>query len=165
MTDRARSILPAESYSLAELARLLAPLVKEPGESMRNAVDKVRKRLEYAVEHGQLQQLDAGVFSTAQIIPWARKKWPKALGAIPVRQDVDLEAGLAVRDTPTPDVIPGDIDLRREAFMTFFKAIGRLERELAAASAEAEQLRPAAEKYEELRKKLKASAKRPRKGR
>ena len=142
---------PEPSYSLGELAKLIAAQIQPRGEPLRTTVDKVQKRLKYAIHSGELQVLDSGsqLLSTAQVLPWARKKWPEFFKGVPVRHEIDVQSGFRASASSDEDLLPGDLQQRREALMKAFQTISQLRQDLAKATEEAERLRPKAEKYED----------------
>ncbi|MFC5568844.1 hypothetical protein ACFPN1_02035 [Lysobacter yangpyeongensis] len=169
MTDDRAELPQAHKafYDLREMALLIALRVNPEGEAMRTTVDKVRKRLMYAVKQDELHLMGPPVlqlFFAAQVFAWARKKWPEALGDIPVVQSADVEETIGLGDEAQPDVIPGDLIKCQEALRIAQTEIHRLQRNLEKAEREIDRLQPLAERYEEIRLKNQSSAKRPRTG-
>lgn len=167
MNDSAKpSPFEKDTYSFREMAKLLAERVRPEGESPRATVDKVRKRLDYALDHGELKWAlpSQQLLSTQKVVIWARKKWPDQFGDIPIRQDVSVSDGFVVRGESEPLTLPGDLSECQQALLSAYRSNSFLRMALAIAQAEAARLRPLAEKYEEIRRKNQESAKLPRKG-
>ena len=167
MTDRAE--LPSGHppfYRLPEIAMLIALRVKPQGEEMRATIDKVRKRLVYAVDQDDLHPIGPPglqLFLSGEVFAWARRKWPEAFPDVRVRQETHAQSHLAVAVMANTDLIPGDLDRCQATLRETYRTIDRLERELADVLKEAEQLRPLAERYKQNSEKNRNSAKRPRK--
>ena len=68
---------------LAEMALLIALRIQPTGEPLRITIDKVRKRLVYATEKGDLQTAHAGLYYVPQAIAWSLKKWPGKFDGLP----------------------------------------------------------------------------------
>lgn len=169
MTDEAE--LPAgvqQFYPIREMSRLIALRVKLSGEEMRTTVDKVRKRLVYAVDHGELHLVGPPalqLYFVPQVLAWARKKWPEAFADIRVKSEAVAQSHLEMRGELHDNYIPADPEKRGELLREAYQTIDRLERDLTDAKRELERLRPLAENYEQICKKNQHSAKGPRNGR
>ena len=155
-----------DTYSFREMAKLLAERVRPDGESPRATVDKVRKRLDYALDHGELKWAlpSQQLLATQEVLVWARRKWPNEFGGIPIRQDVTVNENIALQGRPEALTLPGDLNDCHQDLLAANRLISLLRLTLAMSHREVARLRPAAEKYEEIRKKNQKSAKRPRKG-
>jgi hypothetical protein len=152
-------------HPLAEMALLIALRIRpENGEPMRTTIDKVRKRLVYATENGDLQVADAGLYFVPQVIAWSQKKWPGKFDDLPAEHSRAATATLVMRDQARAFVIPGDLPGCQEALEDAHRKNRQLQTELNAAHAEIERLEPIAYKYEQIRQKNTRSAKLPRKG-
>jgi hypothetical protein len=155
------------TYTLAQVAHLLAPAVLRPGEDIRAAIDKVRKRVLYATEKGELQTWGVPgmrFYSLPLVIAWGRKKWPGKLNMFPARQEVEVIEGIGLGDQLVSFSYPGDLDRSHEQLKKAYKQINDLAAALKAAYAEIDRLEPLAEKYEMIREKNRISAKLPRGG-
>lgn len=167
MTDQ--SGLPPghqQFYRLAEMASLIALRVNPHGESMRNTVDKVRKRIVYAADQGELHYVGPkalGLFFVPEVLVWAREKWPGALSDLPVSQEANAQVGMKLDATLSTYHIPGDLARCQEALQDALLTNRELERRLSTTEAEIERLGPLAEKYEQNREKNRQSARKPRK--
>jgi hypothetical protein len=154
-------------YPLHEMAILLALRVGREGESMRTTIDKVRKRLLYAVGKGDLQTMGLAneyqLFYAAQTFAWARKKWPESFDDIPIKQDAVASDSLGVTDKVKTWVYPGTVDACHELLREAYDEIEILQAELASAELENARLQPLAERYIENREKNRRSARKPRK--
>ena len=153
-------------YPLQEMALSLGLRINPKGEPLRTTVDKVRKRLLYAVEHDELHLIGPpplGLFHVQQVMAWARRKWPEAFSEVQVHHEAEGQSHLGLKDSLTADVIPGELERCQDVLQTAYTTIHTLERELAVAHKELARLRPLAERYEQNREKNRRSAKRPRK--
>lgn len=167
MTETAKpSPFQKDSYTFREIAKLLAERVRPAGELPRATVDKVRKRLDYALNHGELKWAvpSQQLLRTQDVLIWAREKWPDEFQGIPVRQDIDVGDTVGLQDVARALLLPGDINKCHEALLAANRLIFQLRFALVTSQREIAVLRPLAEKYEEIRKKNQESAKRPRKG-
>lgn len=147
---------------------VIAYRVQPHGEELRTTVDKVRKRLMYAVDHHELHLAGPPglqLFFVPQVLAWARSKWPEAFADIPIAHEAAANSSFTMGDASQACLIPGDPAKCQEALMDAHRTIHRLERELAALQKEADRLRPLAERYEQNRQKNRDSAKLPRNGR
>ena len=154
-------------YPLNEMATLLAFRVQKPGEDLRSTVDKVRKRMRYAVEKDELHVMGPSpqiqLFFAAQVFAWARKKWPERFCDVSVRHDETVSDGLKIAVSVRDWHYPADVDECHRLLRAAYEDVELLGEELAAANREIEKLRPLAERYEENRERNRQSAKRPRK--
>jgi hypothetical protein len=161
--------LPSASkpfYPLHEIATLIAMRVQPPGEELRTTLDKVRKRLIYALRKDELQLMTSGpleLFFGAQVFAWARKKWPEAFGDIPVTQDAKGESHLKIGITARTFLYPGSLEDCHKLLRSTYDEVDLLEQELRLAELEVTRLKPLAERYEQNREKNRRSAKKPRK--
>jgi hypothetical protein len=155
------------TYTLAQVAHVLAPAVLRPGEDIRAAIDKARKRVMYATEKGELQTWGvpgAHFYSLPLVIAWARQKWPGKLDMFSARQKVEVKEAIGLGDQLVSFTYPGDLDRSHEQLKKAYKQINDLAAALKAAYAEIDRLEPLAEKYEMIREKNRISAKLPRGG-
>lgn len=154
-------------YPLQEIALLLALRVRKPGEDMRSTVDKVRKRMLYAVNNDELHVMapsdEFQLFFTPQVFAWARKKWPDALSDVAIKHEEKASDRVALRAAVKNWHYPADVGKCHELLRAAYTDAEALEEELASANRELQRLRPLAERYEENREKNRRSAKRPRK--
>lgn len=148
---------------LAKIALLIAVRIRPAGEPMRATIDKVRKRLIYATDHGDLQTVHAGLYFVPQAIAWSQKKWPAKFDDLPAEHSATATATAVFRDEVRAFVIPGDLPGCQKALENAQRENHQLRTELKAAQAEIDRLDPIAEKYEQIRKKNTRSAKLPRK--
>jgi hypothetical protein len=153
-------------YTLQEIALILACRIRPDGEELRTTVDKVRKRILYAVQNDYLQVMGAGelqLFFAAQIFAWARRKWPDAFRDIPINQDARASDGVMFGDSLRAWVYPSDVERCHELLRSTYSEVELLKAELESAEKEIARLRPLAERYEENREKNRRAAKQPRK--
>jgi hypothetical protein len=153
-------------YALHEIATLISIRVQPPGEELRTTLDKVRKRLIYALRKDELQLMTIGpleLFFGAQVFAWARKKWPEAFGDIPITHDAKAESSLKIGVTARTFVYPGKLEDCHKLLRSTYDEVDLLEHELRLAELEIARLKPLAERYEQNREKNRRSAKKPRK--
>ena len=132
---------------------------------MRATIDKVRKRLAYAVEKGELQVEGAPRaprYALPLVVAWARRKWPGQFLGSTAEHTAEGQSNLNFADALHHDVFPGDLRRSHEELRKAYVQIRQLVAELTAALAEIDRLKPLAEKYEQIREKNRQSAKRPR---
>ena len=154
-------------HTLQEIALLLALRIRPEGEELRTTVDKMRKRLLYAVQTDYLHVVGVGelqLFFAAEVFAWARRKWPEAFGDIQVKHEANVSDGLKIGASVRSWVYPGNLDKCHELLRSTYDEMEQLTEELASAEREIARLRPLAEQYEENREKNRRAAKRPRKG-
>ena len=164
MSDSAQLPPGQPFYPLNDMALLLALRVQKPGEDLRPTVDKVRKRLLYAVAKDELHVTGPlQFFLAAQVFAWARKKWPGTFSDIAVKHDAHASDTLNLDARIKNWHYPGDLGECHKLLRSLYDDLELLEEELASATREIRQLRPLAEKYEEIRRRNRRSAKLPRK--
>ncbi|MBX6421910.1 MAG: hypothetical protein IRZ06_13020 [Nevskia sp.] len=160
----------SELLTIQELVDLLAPRVRKAGDTLRQAKDKVRKRLLYAQKSGELERLGTpakqpnGRFKLSAVIGWARFKWPGKVNDLLAYYSRDLSETLTVSDSAIADIIPGDLPRCQQALRDSQNKVRLLEAQLAESLAEIRRLKPLADRYEANRAKNRESAKKPRKG-
>ncbi len=145
----------SELLTIQELVDLLAPRVRKAGDTLRQAKDKVRKRLLYAQKSGELERL-----GTPAKQPNGRCKVNDLLAYY----SRDLSETLTVSDSAIADIIPGDLPRCQQALRDSQNKVRLLEAQLAESLAEIRRLKPLADRYEANRAKNRESAKKPRKG-
>ncbi len=158
LSDEQDAFLP-----LGKMAKVIAIRIRPAGEPMRITVDKVRKRLTYAVKNVDLQTVD-GLYPVPGTIAWARKKWPDKLNDLHADHSSAAQSTGVLRDEAWSFVIPGDLPRCQEALQECLRQVRQLQEELKTAHTEIERLKPVAEKYEKNRETNRRSAKQPRKG-
>lgn len=154
------------TYTLAQVAHILAPAVLRPGEDIRAAIDKVRKRVEYAVQKGELQ-VDGipgmRFYCLPLVVAWATEKWPGNFLELPANHEKTAKSAFGIGDQLIGDTYPGDLDRSHEALKKAYGQIEELIAGLKAAYAEIDRLAPLADRYLQNREKNRQSAKTPRK--
>jgi hypothetical protein len=155
------------THTLDQVAHILAPVVLRSGEELRAVIDKVRKRVEYAVERGDLRT--EGVpgmrfYCLPQVIAWARRKWPGKFPELTAEHEAKVQSRVGIGDRLGSCTYPADLDRSHDALKKAYGQIKELTVALKAAYAEIDLLRPLAEKYEQNREKNRKSAKLPRGG-
>lgn len=154
-------------HRLQEIALLLALRIQPEGEELRTTVDKMRKRLLYAVDNDYLHVMEIGelqLFFAAEVFAWARRKWPEAFEDIQIKHEAKASDGLKFGALARAWTLPGNLDKCHESLQSIYGEVELLKEELASAEKEIARLRPLAEQYEENCEKNRRAAKRPRKG-
>ncbi len=123
---------------------LIALRIQPAGEPLRTTIDKVRKRLVYATETGDLQTAHASLYFVPQVIAWSRKKWPGKFNDLSAEHSATATVTARFRDEIRAWVIPGDLPGCQQALRDAQRENEQLESELKAAHAEIERLRPIA---------------------
>src|SRR5690349_24985157 len=142
---------------------MLAPRVRKPEQTNREARENAHKRVRYALEKGQLAAGQSAADPQAALVRWARKKWPMKLTDLPSSFATNLQADvLRLEDSAVIDVVPGDIASCQAALNAAQSHNRTLEIELRQAKAEIERLRPMAAKYAAMQKKNAQAAREPR---
>lgn len=175
MTDSHMTLEMAQramkSIAIKKLVEIIVPHVRSPDDSLRQARDKVRQRVVYAVEKNDPQVLAAiGVdnnftLNIEQAAIWARTKWPSIdLGPAhhilpPVREVI------GVHDAMYDWMIPGDIARCQASLEAAHKIMRAMRDELKRLRVENAHLAPLAHRYEEICEANRKSARIPRKGR
>lgn len=152
-------------YPLAQMAMLIALRVRPPGEDGRATIDKIRKRLRYAVKIGEVHPMlsESGLFYVPEVIAWAQRKWPDKLCDLVGEHAASAHSNLLVHDKVQHTSIPADLPSCQDALEDAQQLIHKLRADIASAHAEIARLRPLADKYEQNREKNRQSAKLPRK--
>ena len=168
------SDLPANSTNVPnavvpfhEVAILIAQRNQPPGEALRTTVDKVRKRIAYAVRRDDLQFVEDGPVEFLfgpQVFAWARRKWPEAFGDISETHDATVGSTAKIGAIARSYVYPAGVERCHELLRESYREAEVLKEELEALERELVRLRPLAERYETNREKNRKSAKLPRKG-
>jgi len=154
--------------TLVQVANILAPAVRNPEEELRAAIDKVRKRVEYAVKKGDLDaQVIAGkrLYCMPLVLAWASRKWPANFPRVTTRQEGTASGALGFTGGGSGFTYPGDLKESHAALRAAHIRIYELSEALKSGQLEIDRLKPLAEKYEEICKKNRKSAKRSRGGR
>lgn len=161
---------PPPLRPLADLAKMIAERVNPPGETIRTTIDKVRKRMLYAVKIGALHASPPSLFYVPQVEAWAKGKWPSEFSDIPRYELIEVADRLVASARIDAQIIPGDLDRCRQELRNAFRKIeeandlnDHLQKQLKAAQDEIDLLRPLAERYEYIRKRNRMAASRPRK--
>ncbi|MFT3806705.1 hypothetical protein [Arenimonas sp.] len=155
---------------LAELALWIAERVKPPGEPIRKTIDKVRKRIAHAVKIGALHPAPKSLtFYVPEVEAWAKNKWPSEFSDVPRVEIIRIVERLAISVSADMRLVPGDLDRCKQELKNAFQKIDEAEdlnkhlmKELKAAREEVDRLRPLAERYENIRRKNRLAASRPR---
>ncbi len=156
------------THTLSQVADILAQKVRQPGEELRAAIDKVRKRVEYAVKKGGLDaQVVAGkrLYCMPLVLAWASRKWPANFPTVALRQEGTARGAFGFTGAGSGSTYPGDLKESHAALRAADIRIYELSEALKSVKLEIDRLRPLAEKYQEICKKNRKSAKRSRGGR
>lgn len=126
-------------FTLAEATRRIATCCINPGDTTRQTEDRVRKRIRYAVDTGELRCLPGNRFEVKALLKWASDKWPtefddSVLTGIPTPRPRSLSTGLSAILFPPDDRI-------EDALAEAYERIAELEAENAALRQELEALR------------------------
>lgn len=156
---------------IADVARMIAEKVKQPGESMRTAIDKVRHRMVYAATRGMLNRApNSWSFYVPEVEAWAKNKWPREFSDVPRFEIIRVVERLALSVSADSQLVPGDLDRCKQELRTAFRRIEELEdlnrhleKELKSTREEIDRLRPLAQRYENIRHKNRLAASKPRK--
>lgn len=153
-----RRTLTADSrLKRAQVVGLIAEETRKPGDSARQARDRVSHRIAYAVEKGWLRPNAEG-FLVGELAHWIRTEWPHLARDLPA---APLEATMAstcgIRCTFEAVVVPGTLDRCQAALREAQDTIDKLILELRSTRTELEELRPSAERWEALREKNRES--------
>lgn len=158
--------------TLTEIVELITERVRNPNDTLRQAKDKVRKKIRYALKIGKLHNLGAsgkqndGLLKLSVVVAWARGKWPDALLDLRANyEDVARERRLSATDHAFADVIPGDLTRCQRALKEAQAKIRQLDAELANAKSKIIRLQPLADHYEATRATNRESAQKSRKHR
>lgn len=155
----------AGQRSVTEVVDLIAGRVRDPAESLRQARDKIRKRLLYAAKAGELAGGLTGRFEARAIAAWAQVKWPGRFDDLPAQYTLESGDDLGVTDTATATVTSNNLERCKQLLAEAEAEIARLQAELARANSESAALRPLADRYQQIKATNRASASKPRKRR
>lgn len=155
--------------AITELVQIITPLVKSPNDSLRQARDKVRQRILYALDKDD-PQASAAIGEHDGFVPdlekaaiWARSKWPSiSFGAVHLVLPPISEAA-RLSDASIPWVIPGDKEQCQAALELAHKVLRSMREELKLVRKENARLSPLAKRYEEICQANRKSAAFPRK--
>jgi hypothetical protein len=145
-----------KSIAVNELVDLILPLVRSPDDSLRQARDKVRQRVQYAVKKNDPQALAAigaennYTLNIGQAAIWARTKWPWVVLGPGNHRPPPISEKAGVRDGVIESVIPGDIDRCKAALREAYDVIHEMQKELASLGLENSRLAPLARRYQEI---------------
>lgn len=153
--------LPAahERISKLDAIALIANRVKRPGESLRAASDKVRKRIDYAIRNGPLPRPDASGFVFGQLIAWAvgLHGWRQALAGLPAINDSQSNLVIPMQTSSGRVLsLPTSLEACHAALVAADALIAELECRNAEIEAEVRRLQP----FEIRRKKMRSAGKR-----
>jgi hypothetical protein len=154
---------------LASAVTFLVHHARDPNDDPRQARDKIRKRLLYAIEKGELLPgalmivSDEGALPAPEFITWARTKWPSEFNAFPALIAGITQSSFNVGDKVLPYVYPGDIPRCHDALRDAYRINRELSTQVGAALVEIDRLQPIEAKYVALCEKNRQNAMRPRK--
>jgi hypothetical protein len=160
---------PDKTITFADAVEFLAARVRKPGDEEREAKDRVRQRLTYAIKTGQLVTLDGtkvgpSLFSMNSFAAWAHSKWPGKLPDLPyppITANVRIPLPV-LHIRATGYCIPNNLADCQTALADVEKERIRLHAELVEARNEIDQLRPLAEAQKNLRARNQQNARRKR---
>lgn len=156
---------------LSELAEFIAGRIKPHGEPIRVTIDKVRKRMLYAAKIGALHPIPGSFnFFAPEVEAWAKSKWPSEFQDVARVLTQSIEEKFGISDRLESRLIPNDLGRCKEELELAFSTIQQLrdrsallEDKLREAQEEVARLTPLAQGYENIRRKNRLAAKRPRK--
>lgn len=164
---------PASTITLADAARLVRRCAYAQTSDKRQADDRARQRIKYAVRTGRLPRPDKrNCFPRDQFLWWAEKKWPnvRQFVKVPPRPQVSVTTDLVLRWTIAgPPELPDDLEALRRRCLEEIHSRERCEKQLKKALRELERYRAAGaerdRKRETVRPKLSKAGKRGGRGR
>ena len=116
--------------TLEELVGLLAPKLPETNRSCAYVRDKVRKRLRYAIEHGELSSPSSdGRYELGTIAAWAECQWPGKDFALPRTIVERVEDKGAANDLCAAHVAATSLDTANNALASTAMAMAMLQSE------------------------------------
>jgi hypothetical protein len=146
---------------LAEVALMIATRVQSQGEPLRSTVDKVRKRLLYAVKIDVLHPIfNLQLFFVPEVMVWAKQVWPVQFIGTHASYVSKATDTIGLGDACEPNVIPGEIGRCQQALMEALDLTRKLQSDLRHSQNEVARLTPLAERYENIRRKNRISARR-----
>lgn len=148
-----------ERISKLDAIALIAKRVKQPGESLRAASDKVRKRIDYAIRNGPLPNPDASGFVFGQLVAWGvgLHGWRQALAGLPAINDSQINLVAPMQTCSSRGLsLPTSLEACHTALVAADAQVVELECRNAELEAEVRRLQP----FEILRKKLRTAGKR-----
>jgi hypothetical protein len=155
--------------NLDKAVSFLLEHARDPNDDLRQARDKHRKRILYAISTGDLEP-DSLLCDTVDWVPppprfvaWARTKWPTEMQAFLARYDNVNRSALGLQDILIGDIIPGELEKCQDYLMQAYSGIRAMASELHNALKEIERLEPIEAKYEAICEKNRQNAARPRK--
>jgi len=156
---------PGDRLGLTDVVALIAERIQDRGERPRAAKDKVRKRIKYDVEHGNLECESDGMFVASNLGQWARILWPGKFDDIPV---IAMSAGAITSGSDTCSGIgiatPMTLKACHAVITEQVRRILALETQIRGLEKALSDLRPDAEKWRERCRKNRANAAKRRKG-
>ena len=120
------------------------------GEGMRHATrDRVSKRVNYAIQNGQLV-FEEEKIKFGLLMAWARdkKKWSKALSQYPRIVEMDFTENACISAANDFLKLPDNLETCREALNKEHQEKVQLTEDLRQAQKEIDHLRPKAERYD-----------------
>ncbi len=125
---------PASTITLADAARLVRRCAYPLAGDKRQADDRARKRIKYAVKTGLLPRPDKrNCFPRDQFLWWAEQKWPNVhqFEKVPPRPRDSVTADLTLRwSIAGPPVLPDDLEALRRRCLEEIHSRERCEKQL-----------------------------------
>lgn len=163
------SIGKTKKSDLDRAVDFLVSHARNPHDSLRQAQDKVRKRLCYAMEKGDvlpepLMIETNGEFSPSmELVVWARAKYPSNFAQFKAATTGNIKGVFEpMIGRISSYQVPGNLAECQEALREANASLCALGEQLEAALAEIERLRPLEAKYNHIRETNRLNAKKPR---
>ena len=137
---------------------LIADEVRKNDESIRQARDRVRKRIDYAVKKGKLKQDHHHQIGFGELAAWAQTNWRGNFTDWPATQTGEIEFTLQGITGDIKGALPESLEVCHARIKELTSEVQALRREVGA-------LRPVKVREDEKRRKNRESARRPRGGR
>ncbi len=129
---------PSELKSIEELCELIAPFVMKKGETPRLARDKVRKKIKYAIQCGQLEAIKENKFNGTllirlkDVIKWSERRYRgRQIGLPTLIEGRTAELRISTfKGVMSLDPIPNDLGECQLALGAALERIRELENQL-----------------------------------
>jgi hypothetical protein len=156
---------PGDRLRLKEVAALVAGRIGGKDEPYREVEDRVRKRINYAIEHGKLKRESDGMFIAKNFGQWARNVWPGKFDDLPI---IATAAGAITSGSDTCGIaiaMPMTLEAAHAVITEQVRVIASLQTQIRELEKTVSHLRPDAELKARQRQTNRASALLPCKGR
>ncbi len=141
-----------DRLTLTKAVKLITPRVKGSDDDTRQAENRIRHRITYAVKTGCLTKETDGNFTLANVVFWGSVEWPGKFNDLPNLARADGELPMMTCNASMSGPMPNSIEECHSLLKTAQQRIATLENEIF-------DLKPDAEKYRTNCKKNKSNAK------